>query len=260
LQHDLSKLRAWLADDWPKFNDRLTIHTLETDTDGLVALDDPAAHAAIADAITSTRADVVGLDPLNDFAIGDLNKDADMRLTLTTLSRLVRRGNPHRSPVVLHHALTGKGGAVKVTGYDRASFARNSKALHAWTRAQVNLAPIDPATNDRLVVACGKCSNGPEFQTFAIKLNPDSLIYECDPSVDVAAWERDIAGQARREPLMNPERVAELCRLPMTKGELAKVIMEDCGCYRGSAYRYITRAEQARKLRFNKDRETYAAK
>ena len=70
------------------------------------------------------------------------------------------------------NALTGRGGAAKVTGHDRASFARNSKVMHAWTRGQINIAPIDPDDNSRLIVACGKCSNGKEFEKFAIKLNP----------------------------------------------------------------------------------------
>jgi hypothetical protein len=58
-------------------------------------------------------------------------------------------------------------------------------------------------------------------------------------------------------PVMTPERVAELCLGPMNKADLSKAIIADCGCARPSAYRYITRAEQARKLSFNKTHVLY---
>jgi hypothetical protein len=45
-----------------------------------------------------------------------------------------------------------------------------------------------------------------------------------------------------------------------SKAALAKSIMDDCGCYRGSAYRYIARAEQSKKITFNKSHETYFRK
>jgi 5S rRNA maturation endonuclease (ribonuclease M5) len=261
LQSDLRPLKSWLGDDWPKFAVRVKFHTVENDTDTFVNLDSPEAVANIQAAITLHAPDIIVIDPLNDFAIGDLNKDADMKLTLQTLSRICRKGNPKRAIVVLHHALTGKAGASKATGFDRASFGRNSKTLHAWTRAQINLAPVDPDTNDRLIVACGKCSNGREFQTFAVRLNPDMMIYECDPTVDVSQWEQDITGAKDTTPLMNPDRVRELCAvMGSSKATLAKSIMDDCGCYRGSAYRYITRAEQAKKITLNKSHEKYFKK
>jgi hypothetical protein len=254
-------LKSWLGDDWPKFAARVKFHTVENDTDAFVNLDSPEAVANIQAAIALHAPDIIVIDPLNDFAIGDLNKDGDMKLTLQTLSRICRKGNPKRAIVVLHHALTGKAGASKATGFDRASFGRNSKTLHAWTRAQINLAPVDPDTNDRLIVACGKCSNGREFQTFAVRLNPDTMIYEVDQTVDVSQWEQDITGAKDTTPLMNPDRVRELCAVTgSSKATLAKSIMDDCGCYRGSAYRYITRAEQAKKITLNKSHEKYFRK
>ncbi|MGA2871127.1 MAG: hypothetical protein ABSF34_18450, partial [Verrucomicrobiota bacterium] len=197
----------------------------------------------------------------NDFAIGDLNKDADMKFTLQSLSRVCRKGNPRRAIIVLHHALTGKAGMARATGYDRASFGRNSKTLHAWTRAQINLAPVDPDTNDRLVIACGKCSNGKEFSPFAVRLNIESMIYEVDSTVDVSQWEQDVTGAKDTTPLMNSDRVRELCSTAgSNKTELAKAITTDCGCARQSAYRYIARAERAKKITFNKSNETYFRK
>ena len=259
LKADLTRLREWLGDDWVKFDEQVRIHAVENDTDGFVSLADPENVANIEAAIAEHKADIIGADPLNDFAIGDLNKDADMKATLQALSRICRKGNPHRLIIALHHAITGRSGSAKATGYDRASFARNSKVLHAWSRGQINLAPVDPETNDRLIVACGKCSNGREFLPFGIKLNPETMLYECDPTVDVKAWEAEMSSKGNNEPLMTPARVKELCGLPKTKAELARAIREDCGCVRQVSYKYIKRAEQARKIRFNTRNETYCA-
>jgi hypothetical protein len=259
LQYDLKHLEAWLGKDWRLFEERVTFHAIENDSDSFVSLDDNGNVARIAAAIEEVKPGGIVIDPLNDFAIGDLNKDADMRATLQTLSRVCRKGDPQRSLIVLHHALTGKGGSAKATGYDRSSFARNSKALHAWTRGQINLAPVDADNNDRLIVACGKCSNGKEFPTFGIRLNPETMIYECDPSIDVADWEKEVSGK-KDGPLMTPDRVREFCSLPRTKAELAKDIREDCGCARTVAYKYIRAAENRGRIKFNPKADHYTAK
>jgi len=250
-QKDLAHLRAWLGDDWERFNERVLIHTIENDLDSILNLDSPENQQRIENAIQAVKPDVVCFDPLNDFACGDLNKDGDMRLTVQALGRTARKGNPERALVLAHHALTGKAGAAKATGFDRSSFARNSKLLYAWTRAQINLAPVDPDSNDRLIVSCGKCSNGREFLPFGIRLNPESMVYEPDASIDVKAWEGAVTGQADREPLMTPERVRELCRPAMSKAELARAIRDDCGCARQVAYRHIRKAEIARLIKWN---------
>lgn len=258
MQADLRHVRAWLGNAWADFEARVTIHAIENDADAFVSLDNPENIANIAAAIAETKPDVVAIDPLNEFGIGDLNKDVDMKATLQALSRVCRKGNPERGIVVAHHAITGKAGAAKATGFDRASYARNSKALHAWARGQINIAPADAESNDRLIVACGKCSNGKEFEAFGIRLNTETMIYECDPSIDVSQWQQEMTGA--KAPLMSPERVQELCSGPMTKGELAKAITEDCGCYRTGSYRYIKAAERARKIQFSKTHETYTRK
>ena len=262
LHEDLKRLKCWLGDDdWQKFAAQVKFHTVETDTDGFMNLDSRDAVTNIEAAIQQQAPDNIVIDPLNDCAIGDPSKDADMKATVQSLSRICRKGNPKRSILVLHHAITGKSGAAKATGFDRASFGRNSKALLAWTRSQFNIAPVDPSSNERLIIACGKCNNGREFQTFAVRLNLDSMIYEVDPSVDVSQWEKDVTGSKDTAPLMNPDRVRELCSTAgSSKATLAKSIMDDCGCYRGSAYRYITRAEQAKKITLNKSNENYFRK
>lgn len=252
LKSDLLRVKGWLGNDWPEFNNLVDIHTVENDQDGFISMESLENQGAVAELIAQNCPDIIAIDPLNDAAIGDLNKDVDMRATVTTLSRLCRRGNPNVAIVVLHHALTGKAGAAKVVGHDRASFARNSKSLLAWTRGQINLAPVDPDKNDRLIVACGKNSNGPEFQPFAVKLNVD-MIYEPDSTVDISEWQQEISGTANKTPTMTADRVRELCLVTgSSKVDLAKLILNDCGCGRATAYRHITKATN-KTIKLGKD-------
>jgi hypothetical protein len=264
LQQDLARIKAWLGEaDWARFAAQVVFHTLEHDDDGFVSLDAPDNRLAIQNAIETRDFGAVVIDPLNDFASGDLNKDADMKATLQILSRLCRRGNPDRALVVLHHALTGKAGAVRATGHDRASFARNSKTLHAWTRGQINLAAVDADSNDRLIVACGKCSNGKEFPAFGIALNPETMIYNCDATIDVEVWATEMGGKAAG-PDLSPVMVAGVVKdLAQATGapkkpHLVKALRDETGCSSSGAYNAIERAERAAKIRFTKTTKSYA--
>ena len=261
LQMDFGALRKWVGPgDWAKVNEQLSIQTLETDADAFLSLDSSRTQDRIADTIRETDPNVVAFDSLYNFGVGDLNHDEDMAATLLTLSRLTRAGNPERVPSVLHHALTGRAGAARATGYDRASFGRNSKVLHSWTRGQLNVAPGSPDSNDLLVLSCGKCSNGKEFAPFAVRLNPDTMIYEVAPDFDLAGWQSDVTGKRTQAPTITPERVRELCKGAIAKKELAKAILEDCGCARSYAYRMIDKAQGARLIHYTKATERYVAK
>jgi hypothetical protein len=259
LHDDFARIRTWLGDDFSLFDSKVLIHPIENDVDAFVSLDSADNIANISEAIQDHQPDIVVIDPFNDAVIGDPSRDADMKATCQALTRIIRQGNPERAIIPLHHALTGRAGAIKATGHDRASFARNSKALHAWTRGQINLAAVNEDNNDQLIVACGKCSNGREFEPFGIRLNLESMVYECDPTIDVKAWESEIAGLKSNSPIITSEEVAKLCRGPMTKNELATAIKEDCGCPRTAAYRYLKRAVSARHLKFNPKTECYSA-
>jgi len=252
LHDDSSALRNWLGDDWNRVSEQLLI----TEDGGFLGLQDMETRRRIANAIRSLKPDVIAWDSLYSFGIGDLNRDEDMNNTLQAIKDLSRSGNPERAIVVLHHALTGKAGAARATGYDRSSHGRNSKVLFAWTRAQINLAPGKADTNDNLVVSCAKCSNGREFPKFAIRLNPSTMIYEPDPDFDLAAWQAEVTGNNKQEPLMTPDRVRELCSAK-TKAELAHAIKDDCGCVRQVAYRYIGKAEKIGIIHLNKKTQTY---
>jgi hypothetical protein len=262
LQTDLAHFEKWVGPaDWKKVCEHLFIHTLENDADTMLSLDNNSAVERLEYAIKDTVPDFVVWDVLRDFGIGDLNKDQDMGDTLQTIARLTRKGDIQRKriPVVLHHAGTGKAGAAKAVGYDRSSHGRNSKVLFGWARSMINIAPGSPDENPPLVISCGKNNNGAMFPAFAARFNPETHIYELHPDFDLEAWTADVSGKkATDDPLMTAERVGQLCKTLMSKAELAKAIVSDCGVQRPNAYRYIRAAEKANRIKFNPKNETYS--
>src|SRR5207248_2464857 len=158
----------------------LHIQVIRSDNDGFLCLDDPKTVARIDATIQFVRPDGILVDPLRDLSIGDPNSDADMIETLRALSRIFRRGNPDRAMSILQHALTGRAGVAKAFGWERAGFARNSKVLLGWARAQINVIPGTPDSNEQLVLTCAKNNNGKMFAPIAIRLNPETMIYEPD--------------------------------------------------------------------------------
>ena len=257
---DFAALRNWVGPgDWAKVNQQLSIQTLGTDADAFLSLDGSRTQDRIADAIRHADPGVVAFDSLYNFGVGDLNKDEDMTATLLTLSRLTRAGNHERVPLVLHHALTGKAGAARATGYDRASFGRNSKVLHSWTRGQLNVAPGSPDSSDTLVLSCGKVSNGKEFAPFAVRLNPETMIYEVAEDFDMEGWKRDVTGK-RVKRNVKPETVRELVAENPTRPALVRAIMAETGCGKSAAYEATEKAEQLRVVFYSKATKTYAAR
>jgi hypothetical protein len=259
LQQDLASLRAWIGEKyWPQVAAGIHIHTLEQDTDNFLSLDNEQTQGRIRELIAKLKPDGIAWDSLYNFGIGNLSSDEDMTATLLTISRLSKAGNPERAIVVLHHALTGKAGASRATGFDRASFGRNSKVLHQWTRGQINVAPGEPDSNDVLVISCGKCSNGKEFSQFAVRLNLETMIYAPDESFDLSAWQEQVSGKKEAaEPAITPERVAQLCKPAMAKAELVKAIMADCYCERCMAYKHVKKAESRGVIKWHPKAELY---
>lgn len=238
LEH--GRIKKWLGDGLCLFDDGVFVLAPLHEQDTMLNLDDPDNVLRMRSALELVKPDGVISDPLGDFSVGNLDKDADMRATVVSLSRLTRYKNPSRPLIILHHAGTGQAGAAKATGYDRTSFARNSKVLFNWTRAQINLASMNEDHNGQLAVSCGKCSDGKEFAPFGVTMNED-LIYECDDTLDVAQWSDEVKGRTT-VPLIDSHEVAMLCTPAMSKPQLSKAIMEQIGVGRTNAYRYIRAA------------------
>ncbi len=196
LKYDLEHMRlGYSAAEWLHVQDHIFFHTLEADEDGVILLNEEEHFARAAELIIRVDADVVVVDPLRDSHGGDLNGDQEMTSATRNLTRLAKvGGRTDRALLVLHHALTGKAGAGKATGFDRSSFGRNSKVLQGWTRAQMNIAPGSADNSDVLVIASGKNNNFKEFPPFAIELDPRTMSYQVKPDFDMEAWLAEITG------------------------------------------------------------------
>jgi hypothetical protein len=259
LQADLQRMMsAFTPAEREAINAGVFFHTLERDEDGFLALD-MENRERITDAIAKTEANIVVFDPLRDFGIDDLNADVHMTETLREISRIIRRGNPRRVPLVIHHGLTGKTGIQKVIGFDRSSFGRNSKVLFMWTRAQINVAPVRPDDNSVLIIASGKSSNTTEFAPIAVRLNPDSLIYEVDADFDIESWREQITNTGKRRAALQPQMLGEC----LTKGReydlkrLTAIVMEHFVVQKTCAYDLIRKAKGCGVLHYNKMIKTY---
>ena len=248
LQRDLGALRSWTRNesDWNEVNQRLLIHTLENSGDCFLNLDNPRTRQRIAEVIERHEADVICFDPLNAFGAGDLNTDHDMRLTCRAITEIAQGSNPQRAIVVLHHALTGKLGASRALGYERSGFGRNSKLLHSWTRGQINIAPGKPDDNNTLVVSCGKCSNGEEFEPFAITLDVGALIYAQDHDFDLEDWQQTLGGGTSiLEEAEHSAMVRDICANQPTRKDAVDKLRARLQCSAATAYNIITKAVQA---------------
>jgi hypothetical protein len=224
LQADLQRmLSAFTPAEREAITTGVFFHTLEGDEDGFLALD-MENRERIADAIANTEANIVVFDPLRDFGIDDLNSDAHMTETLREISRLTRRGNARRVPLVIHHSLTGKSGIQKVIGFDRSSFGRNSKVLFMWARAQINVAPVRPDDNSVLIIASGKCSNFAEFEPFAVRMDFDTMLYSRDDEFDVDEWRNALDNAKSSANKLTLDTLLAL--LPETSSTPKKTIIE----------------------------------
>ena len=249
LKVDNAGLQRWLGDSWAAFAARVKFHTLETEMDSWLSVGDAEAAIKIRELLAEEKPDVVVIDSLYNFGVGDLNKDVDMKSTLSQLRRLIHHGNPKRAMVVIHHALTGKPGLAKMTGHDRASFGRNSKTLHQWTRGQINVGALDPNNNDLLGFTCGKASNGREFAPFAARLT-ENMVYVVDPTVDVNQEVASASGSTQLT--VSDDEVADLCPGEgISKAKLVKLIKEQHGASKNTAYRAVEKAVKSKKVRLN---------
>ena len=241
LKADFQKLKAWIGDDgWKDVSENIRIQTPDNYQDTLLDLNSYKSKKLVEDYIRLNEPDVIVFDPLCAFTSGSLNSDSSMRQVCTGINQVARDGNNHRSVVVVHHALTGKEGARKAVGLDRASYGRGSKALHSWTRGQINVSPSSSTDNRRLLISCGKNSNGQEFKPFGIRLNPNTLIYELDEDFSLEQWEASLNGGTEKP---NPVNIARIVASgPIPKKDLAAKVMEKFGCQKSVAYDAIRKA------------------
>lgn len=258
LKTDLDAYAAWVGPErWARVNERLFLHTLETDYDGILSLEDIPVRKMLIELVGDTKPTVVAWDCLQSFAIGELNHDADMYQTLSVAGQISKLGDPTRATVILHHAAPGRQGAARALGFEKGAYGRNSKAMFGWTRSQVNLAP---GTEDGLVVVvgCGKLSDGQEWEPFALRLNTRAMVYEKDDEFNLLAWRSEMLRTAPSA--CTPEGVAAIAgNGGKPKDELVKAIMETVDCSKSAAYRAVTRALGAKTVFHVEESDRYVA-
>jgi hypothetical protein len=259
LQRDLEALKTWAGELWKLVEERLFIQTLEKDSDSLLYLSEPENVRRLESVVRKFNPAMVAFDPLRDFGIGDLNTDTDMSATLRAIGRIARVGNPDRALILLHHAITGRVGVAKAFGLERTGFARNSKVLHTWARGVINVVAGAEDNNDQLVLTCGKNSNGKEFSPIAVRLNPDTMIYEVADDFDVEVWRQKVCGNSTRR-TFRPEIIREIPwpQPELEKKQLVKAIRDETGCGHARAYTLIDDAKARQIIRCNKLTRTYA--
>ena len=263
LKSELSAMLSELTEqEREAMDDGIVIHTLETAEDSFVSLKLPENETRISALVQEIAPTGIVFDVLRDYGIGDLNSDEGMTSTLSAIGRITRQGDPQRIPIVLHHALTGKSGAARAIGFERGSFGRNSKVLLGWARAQINLAPYEADSNEVLVVASGKANNAEEFEPFGIRLDPETMTYTRDESVDLEAWKERIGVDTKtstsRATISTVVEAVEASGLDgIEKCKIVAAIRKESGVSGTYAYRLIGRAEQKKAIVRRKDDKLY---
>lgn len=238
----------------------LVFHTVENERDALLDLDDPESLENVECCIQDTFPDFVILDPLNTFTTGDLNSDRDCRAVLTTISRIVKKGDPQRVPFIVHHSLTGKAGASRAVGWDRGSYGRNSKVLHAFVRSQWNLAPADPDDDSRLILACGKNNNGYQFEDIGVRFDKGLGIYLPDEDFDPDEYREQVGLEKKQkkggrygiEDVLAEMSAHEFMRV----GALQRKFCEETGASRATFYNIWNNLKETSRVECQEDGKT----
>jgi len=170
-------LSAMTIEDQRKLDEALFMTAIVSDIDGDLNLADPSVLKRVREAVGDYKPDLIVGDPLTALTSEDLNSDQAMLSAARTFGRVARVDNMKAVPVLIHHARTGKEAQEGMSGANRASYARNSKALYGWVRSQFNMGPVEEKKNERLFFASGKCNNFREFDEIVIQLDRATLFY-----------------------------------------------------------------------------------
>ena len=204
LKMEIKTLRESMGlSEWEfgRVSERIHITTLLNPDDFDLDTENPDRMAEISRLINDIAPDAVVFDPLQDFTSGDLNSSEVMSKVAKSLLTAARASKPQRVVLILHHAITGREGAQKATGWDASSFGKGSKALQGKVRGQINIAKMDPDAEElKVVIACGKSNNGLRWKPVGAVMNENG-VFEFDPDFDLDAWREEVSstGSEKRE-------------------------------------------------------------
>jgi hypothetical protein len=233
-----------------EYNDEISnsifFHTIENEFDPFFNFSNTQDILTLQQAINDTKADIIVIDPLNDKFDGDTNSDADMRALITSILKACLYGNPKRSILLLHHARTGKSGASGAIGLDRASFGRGSKALHAAARSIWNFAPADENDPAKFVLACGKNSDGKEFEPIGIKFKDGA--YWTDKEFDIQTFKEQLGIVSQTKPSPTQYVTKAINAGYSKKTDIINYLTQEMGLSKSTAYRYVETALSSSKF------------
>ena len=216
LQHDARMMsRGLTAEQVALLDSNIRMATLEGPEDSYISLASPVNIERWRMTLEEYRPDVLWVDPWGDVLDGEANSDEDVRATLSTLRRLLRRVNGNALTVILAHSRTGAVNILQAVGYDAANFGKNSKALYSSARCVWNMAPGDESEAPPLVMAHAKTNDSQKERPFAIRLDPETMTYNREDGFDLEAWQADLSAHARgkrgpkKGPTMTEEQAAE---------------------------------------------------
>jgi hypothetical protein len=97
----------------------------------------------------------------------------------------------------------------------------------------------------------------------AVRLNPDTMIYEVDPDFDFEAWDEHLTATGKKKkPKFTVEMVKELVKFSgeLDMAGLARLIQKKTGCGQSRSYELVHEGRKAklRIFRFNRTTELYA--
>ena len=248
LQHDARMMSRGLTPEQVALLDsNIRMATLEGAEDSYISLASPMNVERWRMTIEEHRPSVMWVDPWGDVLDGEANSDEDVRATLATLRRLLRRVNPNALTVILAHSRTGAVNILQAVGYDAANFGKNSKALYSSARCVWNMAPGDESEAPPLVMAHAKTNDSQKERPFAIRLDPETMCYNREDGFDLEAWQADLSAHARgkrgpkKGPAMTEEQAVEA--LGDKVGTSAEVIqiLRDKGATRDDAKDLVAR-------------------
>jgi hypothetical protein len=216
---------------------RIHYHVPERISDRMVGLANPGNRERLRRLVLKHRPNVVIFDPYGDFFAGEnQNDEMQTRQTVQHLQQVAQAASLSTAIVIVHHAQAGKAGAAKADGWDRSTFAKGNKALVACARSMINIAPAAEDDTSRLAIICGKNNNGPMFQTFGVRLDPDTMRYEVDPEFDHGAWREAVSDSKPAHGGGRAKKVSDdAIRLVLRDGaknfkQLKELIIEISGC------------------------------
>jgi len=197
LQYDIHRMNVGLTpEEIAHLGAHIRLATLEGPEDTFISLASPVNVDRWRLTIEQHKPDVLWADPWGDILDGDANGDDDARNTLAVLRRLLRKVNPSAGLGILAHARTGAKNILQAIGYDAANFGKGSKALYSSARCVWNLAPGDETESPLLVCVHAKSNDTPKEKPFALRLDPETMLYGKEAEFDLDAWVAEVGQRA----------------------------------------------------------------